>query len=117
MSNMIRELKSAGHTLTDEQQVQAVIRSLPDSWERMKVNLTHNDSIKTFADVARHVELEDERLGATRGPVHAYMTESSSHRASGSGYKKFKHRKGKGVETGHGPKKNKFKENQKGKRF
>ena len=29
MSNMISELKDAGHTLTDEQQVQAVICSLP----------------------------------------------------------------------------------------
>jgi len=29
MSNMIRELKEAGHILSDEQQVQAVIRSLP----------------------------------------------------------------------------------------
>ena len=31
-----------------------------------KVNLTHNDSIKTFFDVSRHVELEDERLGAAK---------------------------------------------------
>jgi gag-polypeptide of LTR copia-type len=29
MSNMISELKDAGHILTDEQQVQAVICSLP----------------------------------------------------------------------------------------
>ena len=31
MSKMIMELKSAGHALIDEQQVQAVIRSLPHS--------------------------------------------------------------------------------------
>ena len=31
MSNMIIELKSAGHALIDEQQVQAVIQSLPHS--------------------------------------------------------------------------------------
>ena len=59
MSNMISELRAAGHQLTDEQQVQAVIRSLPRSWEHMRVNLTHNESIKTFNDVARHVELEE----------------------------------------------------------
>jgi hypothetical protein len=29
MSNMINELKNAGHILTDEQHVQAVIRLLP----------------------------------------------------------------------------------------
>ena len=31
MSNMISELKDAGHTLTDEPQVQVVIRSLPQN--------------------------------------------------------------------------------------
>ena len=31
MSKMIRELGSIGHILTEEQQVQAVIRSLPGS--------------------------------------------------------------------------------------
>jgi hypothetical protein len=28
----------------------------------MHVNLTHNDNIKTFDDVARHVKLEEDRL-------------------------------------------------------
>jgi len=58
MSNMIRQLKDAGHVLIDEQQVQAVIRSLPDSWVRMKQILTHNEDIKNFSDASRHVELE-----------------------------------------------------------
>ena len=58
MSNMISELRDVGNEMTDEQQVQAVIRSLPSSWEHMCVNLTHNDNIKTFDDVARHVELK-----------------------------------------------------------
>jgi hypothetical protein len=35
MSSMIRELKVTGNNLTDEQQVQDVIRSLPKSWENM----------------------------------------------------------------------------------
>ena len=51
MSSMIRELKSTGNNLTDEQQVQAMIRSLPSSWETMCQNLTHNENIKTFDDV------------------------------------------------------------------
>ncbi|XP_031250319.1 uncharacterized protein LOC116108189 [Pistacia vera] len=33
LSNMISKLRDAGHVLTDEQQVQAVIRSLPHNWE------------------------------------------------------------------------------------
>ena len=45
MSNMISELKGTGHELT-------VIRSFPHAWEDLKINLTHNDNIKTFDDVA-----------------------------------------------------------------
>ncbi|KAK0587377.1 hypothetical protein LWI29_021811 [Acer saccharum] len=83
MSNMIRELKSAGHTLTDEQQIQAVIRSLPNSWENMKINMTHNDNIKTFDDISRHVELEDERLEAAKASGQLYMAESSKRKTKG----------------------------------
>ena len=62
MFNMVSELRADGHDMTDEQQVQAMIHSLPSSWERMRVNLTHNDNIKTFDDVAHHVELEEDRF-------------------------------------------------------
>ena len=62
MSNMISELRSAGHQLTDKQQVQVMIRSLPNAWEHLRINLTHNDEIKTFDDVAQHVELEEDLL-------------------------------------------------------
>ncbi|KAH7863924.1 hypothetical protein Vadar_023568 [Vaccinium darrowii] len=65
MSAMIRELKAAGYTLTDEQQVTAVIRSLPatEHWGQMKLMMTHNENIKTFADISQHLELEVERVG------------------------------------------------------
>jgi arginyl-tRNA synthetase len=53
MSNMISELKDSSHILTDEQQVQAVIRSLPHTWEHMKVNLTRNEGIKILNDAVR----------------------------------------------------------------
>uniref|UniRef100_A0A2N9GH76 Integrase catalytic domain-containing protein n=1 Tax=Fagus sylvatica TaxID=28930 RepID=A0A2N9GH76_FAGSY len=66
MSGMIRDLKAAGNVLTDEQQVQAVIRSLPDSWISMKQIMTHNENIKNFADISRHVELEAERQEVTK---------------------------------------------------
>ena len=64
ISNMISELRDTGHEMIDEQQLQAVIRSLPSNWEHMHINLTHNDNIKTFDDVARHVELEEDQLHA-----------------------------------------------------
>ena len=60
MYGIIRDLKAAGNILTDEQQVQVVIRSLPDSWISMKQIMTYNGNIKNFADISRHVELEAE---------------------------------------------------------
>ena len=50
----------------------------------MKVNLTHNESIITFDDVSRHLELEDERLEAAKSSSDVFMAESSQTRASGS---------------------------------
>ena len=85
MSNMMSEQRGADHELTDEQQVQAVVRSLPSSWEHLRINLTHNENIKTFDDVARHVELEEDRLLTDKPYGEAYMTESNKIRAFGSG--------------------------------
>ena len=55
---MIRELKTFGHIFTDEQQVEAVIKSLPKNCEHMVVNMTHDKSVKTFDDIVCHLELE-----------------------------------------------------------
>ncbi|KAH0748633.1 hypothetical protein KY290_027865 [Solanum tuberosum] len=88
MSNMIAQLKSIGHFLSDEQQVQAVIQSLPNNWEYLKVNLIHNDSIKTFSDVARHVEFEYERFGAAKAASNAFVAESIGTKSSGFKRKK-----------------------------
>jgi hypothetical protein len=59
-----------------------VIRSLPSSWEAMSQNLTHNENIKTFDDVSRHLELEAERLEAAKPNSSAYVAESSSRKAN-----------------------------------
>jgi hypothetical protein len=82
ISTMIRELKIAGNNLTNEQQVQVVIRSLPSSWETMSQNMTHNENIKSFDDVARHLELEAEPLEAAKPNGSVYMAETNSRRAS-----------------------------------
>ena len=55
---MIRELKTSGYVITDEQQVEAVIKSLPKSYEHMVVNMTHDKSVKTFDDMVCPLELE-----------------------------------------------------------
>ena len=39
-----------------------MIRSLSNAWEHLRINLTHNDNLKTFDDVARRVELEEDCL-------------------------------------------------------
>ena len=82
MKKMIRELKTSGHGFTDEQQVEAVIRSLPNNWEHMVVNMTYNESVKTFDDIVRHLELEAERLVVARPNEQAYVAESSSCKTS-----------------------------------
>ena len=79
---MIRELKLARNNLTDEQQVQAVIHSLPSSWETMCQNLTHNENIRTFDDVAHHLELKAERLEAAKPISSVHMAKTSLCKAS-----------------------------------
>ena len=59
-------------------------------WEHLRINLTHNDNIKTFDDVTRHVELEEDRLLADNFSGQAYMTESNKVGSSGTGWKKWK---------------------------
>jgi len=97
MFNMISELKGVGHERTDEQQVQVVTRFFPSNWEHMRVNLTSNDNIKIFDDVARHVELEEDQL-LTKKPVNeAFIFETKMRGAYGSKHKKGK---GKGLKYG-----------------
>ena len=63
----------------------------------MYVNLTHNNNIKTFDDVARHVELEKDRLIAEKPVQEAFMIENKSRGAQGFGHNKGK---GKGPQQG-----------------
>jgi hypothetical protein len=56
----------------------------------MSVNLTHNDNIKTFDDVAHHVELEEDRLHAEKPINEAFISETKMRGAYGSKYKKSK---------------------------
>ncbi|XP_059306854.1 uncharacterized protein LOC132058335 [Lycium ferocissimum] len=84
MTNMIGKLKDAGHVLTDEQQIQAVIHSLPSSWDHMKMHLTHNERITTLEDVQRHLELEKERLEAAKTIAELRMATTSKNKGDQS---------------------------------
>ena len=90
MANMISELKGVGSKLTDEQQVQPVFRSLLNAWEHLRINLTHNDNIKTFDDFAQHVALEEDCLLVDKSTGQTYMTESKKVGSSSIGWKKWK---------------------------
>ncbi|KAK2990642.1 hypothetical protein RJ640_028831 [Escallonia rubra] len=81
MSNMIGKLRDAGHALTYEQQVRAVIRSLPASWANMKQILTHSENIKNFFDVSQHVILEAETRDADK--TLTYVAQEGSRNAIG----------------------------------
>ena len=59
----------------------------------MMVNLTLNNSIKIFDDVACHVELEDEWLGAIKISGQAYVATTNSGGALSSKYNKKKWKK------------------------
>ncbi|KAL6330235.1 hypothetical protein AAG906_040157 [Vitis piasezkii] len=52
----------------------------------MVVNMTHNESVKNFDDIVRHLELEAEQLVGARPNEQAYVAESSSRKTSS-----FKH--------------------------
>ena len=74
---MIRELKSVGHNISDEQQVQVVIRSLPASWEYMKIHMIHKENIKSFEDIEHHLVLEDDRRDTSKTTDKAFLAESA----------------------------------------
>ena len=78
MSNMISELNDAGHVLTKEQKIQAVIRSLPNNWEHMRMHLTHSKNIRNFEDATRYLELEEDRLTSVKDNAQVHYTQGSS---------------------------------------
>ena len=48
MSNMINEVNDAGQKLINEQEIQAVIYSLLNRWEHMRMHLTHSTTVMIF---------------------------------------------------------------------
>ena len=103
MSAMVRELKAAGNNLTDEQQIQAVIRSLPDSWDQMKLNMTHNESIQTLKDLSCHLELEAE-CRVAQGQSFAFFARHGQRQASKAKRKSYEKAPQRGQNGGKPPK-------------
>ncbi|GAV90394.1 UBN2_2 domain-containing protein, partial [Cephalotus follicularis] len=114
MSAMIRDLKNAGNALSDEQEVQAVIRSLPDSWVSMRQILTHNENIKNFADVSHHVKLGAEREEATH--TTALFSQGGKHHGNWSKRKKKGKSGNKEGSSNQGPRDGRVSKRHRGKR-
>ena len=84
---MIRDMKAAGCELTDEQQILAVLRSLPEPfWGQVKLVLTHNEGIKTFENISYHLELKVE----CRDANHSAALVARTGRCNGNS---FQHKK------------------------
>ncbi|KAH7855863.1 hypothetical protein Vadar_029831 [Vaccinium darrowii] len=82
----------------------------------MSLNLTHNENLKTFDDVGRHLELEAERREAAKPNSFAHMVESSSHKASRPKRKFSEISNKQGLAAGPAPKKAKVVRRKRGKR-
>jgi len=70
---------------------------LPSNWEHIRVNLTYNDNIKIFDDVAHRVELKEDRFHVEKHVNKALISKIKMRRAYDSKYKKVK---GKGLKYG-----------------
>lgn len=62
MKCMINELTQVSYEMTDQQKVQAVIRSIPKSCDNFCLILTHNDNITNFTQVLKKCRVEEQRL-------------------------------------------------------
>lgn len=59
---MIIELYDTGYKLTEEKKFQAIIWSILNGWEYLKLHLTHALDIENFDDMAYHLKLEEDCL-------------------------------------------------------
>ena len=66
------------------------------------MHITHNKSIKTLNDVARHLELEEDRIEASRPNADVYMASSSLKGSKSFKRKSYGGYKGKGFKRQKG---------------
>jgi hypothetical protein len=58
-----------------------MIHSFPNSWEKMKLNMTHNERIQKLEDLSRNLELKAERR-VVQGQSFAFFARHGHHQAS-----------------------------------
>ncbi|KAK4415069.1 hypothetical protein Salat_2614000 [Sesamum alatum] len=68
-------------TLSDEQQVLAVLRSLPkQTWGHVKLVLTHNDQIKMFDSAPSHFKPEADRRESEHAQLATFIAHAGQRR-------------------------------------
>jgi len=82
MSAMVRDLRAAGEEISEEEQVLNVIRALPENeiWKSFKSIMTHNENIKTFEAISKHLEMEEERIKVYTPGNMAFVVKGSGPR-------------------------------------
>jgi len=62
LSGIVRDLKAASQDIPEDDQALNVIRALLDTelWRNFSQIMAHNENIKTFDAISKHLEMEDE---------------------------------------------------------
>jgi len=83
MSTMVRDLKTIGQEVSEEEQVLNVTRALPNEnehWKSFKVIMTHSEYIKAFEVISKHLEKEEGHIKVCAPPSVAFIANGSGPR-------------------------------------
>jgi len=77
LSGIVRDLKAAGKDIPEDEQALNVIQTLPDTDLRRNFSLimAHNNNIKTFETILKHLEMEGELQKSLAPPNVALVAE------------------------------------------
>jgi len=77
LSGIVCNLKAAGQDMPEDEQALNVIRALPKTklWEYFSQVMAHNDNIKTFDAISKHLKMEDERQKSLAPPSVSLVIE------------------------------------------
>ena len=78
LSGIVRDFKATSQDIPKDEQALNVIRALPDTdlWQNSQL-MAHNDNIKTFQKIPKHLEMEDERQKSFAPPNVALVAKGS----------------------------------------
>ena len=64
LSGIVQNLKDVAQDIHEDEQILKVIRTLPDTdfLRNFSQVMAHNDSIKTFEVISKHLKIEDEKI-------------------------------------------------------